>query len=1215
MLISSCDCLNFDEKCKIYLTDHLQVANDVDDCLAWVQQAELVFSSDLTSISDEDAMMEAFGRHEQVYKEMDRRKSRIEAVLKRGKSMLSAIPSAEKSSFSARLDVLFRRWSSLSERASHKESHFDSFVSSQEDFYENLEGFVEWMRRMGMVVSQDIDEFVGKSKYIEALLTHQGFCEDIKHHERIYEMLIKNGEKILEGLPIERKKSFHEQLLKLKEGWENLVDVATDKEEDLVGLSGVASARFVLSRSNSKKTVPHIADEEEEELTKKLNVIESRLEELRTKVRVAGENTDEKMESHLAVCLQSDAEMEKIDDVIGKVSRLPIGSDERRAINVHIENVKRQWDEIAEALHRERSDLEKEIEVEGKLDSLNREFDEIDRSIDLSRPMLMEDLECGLEKMIGFIDENSDIEDKIMKLPDKSGVSVKMKMLSVVKEMFDQVDEKKNHIRVEIEKLKEREVLIAEIDHLTLQVAMLNQPWSPQEDENGDEDELAALSHSVKLCLDLTEKALLLKPRVMENSGERGMKLYEEKLTEIEDVLRREKEKKEKAFADFKTSKELIDALATEVANLKIEDKMAALVKIVSSTTTTSDLESVKETAYHTVKELETLKKKSCDIENCFPEQNVTGIAELMVILGEHELQFQAIIESVEQFQLFSEHAYSIAGKFETLRNDLISSSSDITDAREKLHVFTHVKREIVEDIVSLQSTVQEIKVMESKVATSELKAVLQKKLDYITDNLDNTLLELNIMGMNLQVESKCRSILEGLDRLSFDSSLSLEDSREYSERYLEKVGKYESDLFQMEKEIEGEEQRESIAEVSEKCRKTKDLLQNRMVEINEVIPLKSLFYDGIQKCEKFIASFYYGKIKGGNVTEVKQKILDARKVLESNLKDTNREEVMHRVSSLSCKDFEDMIEKQRKIAEESDRALKQVDEQERSVDEYMRISDLIRDEFQNLMMKKLNEFSSMVEVEETLEELKSKEELMKSEIDSLGESLDAIKDLIEDAEIQNISKQMSDYEKGLENLLNAVARMEEDLVNGKSEIHEFEVCNDELCRNLEKGREQFDLDMKISLTFEAIYSIFDPFLLSISAAEFQLGSLSEKVYALCLPLKEKDRLLSTIDDSERKISSAKLYVESWKGKVDHWNKSIKEGIIAVNNIELWIENLERCLHPKVTENFEAEMKDLGEIEKEMDGIGKQVSQICKITVDAGRAEFIYFSSILNVYL
>ena len=1176
------------------------MTNDVDDCLAWVQQAELVFGSDLTSISDEDAMMEAFRKHEQIYKEMDQRKDRIEAVLKRGNSMLDTIPLDEKASFSAKLNVLFKRWSNLSDRASHKESNFDSFVSSQEDFFENLEGFVEWMGRMGLLVSEEIDENSGINEHRENLLIHQDYCNDIHHHEQMYEMLIKNGEKILEGLPSERKKSFHEQLQRLKEGWESLVDIAIDKEEDLLGLSGVVDRKSSLSRSSSRRSQPCIAKEEAEELSEALDVIEKRLKGLKKEIGMVGDRTDEKMEHHMAICMQSDAEMEKIDEIVAKVSHLPVESDERKMMNAKIENVKQEWDEIAEALHRERSDLEKEIEVEGRVDNLNKEFDEIDCSIDLCRSISVENLQSGLEKMVNFIDGNSDIQDRIMKLPEKSRAKVKLKMLSKVRGIFDRAVAKKNQIGMEIKKIKERDLLTAEIDQLTYEVAMLNQHQPVDEDENG-EDALTSLSRSVKLCLDLTEKALLLKPQVTENLGERGMKAYEEKLCEIEDVLREEKKKKEKELADHKTLRELTDSLYKKMTDLKCEEKMVDIVMALSSSASIVDLDSVLQEAYRTKNELDLLKKKACEVEDCFPEQNGFGVGRLLIALSEHESLFLSSIKSIEDLRLVYEHSIGVETKLKALKSDLISSS-DLDDPKEKLQIFAHLKKEIMEEIDNLQSTIQEIKISVSESTKSELDSVLQRRLGVTGETLDNMLVELNMIEVTLEQEKKYMLIGEELDKFNFDLSLSLKDSKLYLEECLAKVKKYELDLLQMENN-QKEQQKELTTKVFEKCRKSKDLIQNRLTVFCDGISRKSSYYDAAKKCEELIASFDDGRIKRGIARELQLELINAKREFQNHLAIVKSEDAILYVSNLSLKDSEDMLEVQKKVVEESSRIFGKLENAERSVDCFIKTSDLIRDEFQKSNAKKLGEFSCILAAEEKLKELKLREEYVQGMIGSLRKMLPVMENLANDAEVENMSKEMGEFEEGMENLMNENACLENELMNAKEKVQEWEVLNDEIYRSLEESKQRFDVDLRSSKTLEVVSSIFDPFVRSIAAAELQLNSLSEKlhVHAQFLPSEEKEALFLKLEESKSKLSSAKAYLESWNRKLSDWNKLMSERTSAIMNVEKWMKKLDVCLDPIVTNNIEKELRDLGELEEDMERIGNEVSQICRNTVDTGR--------------
>ena len=1171
----------------------------MDECLAWVQQAELIFGSDLTSISDDDAMMEALGRHEQIYKEMDQRKSQIEAVLKRGSNMLDLIPFDDKSFFSERLNVLFRRWSSLSEKAFRKESTFDSFVADQESFYENLEGFLEWMQRMGLVISQDVDENVDKPEHKENLLIHQGYCKDIKDHEKMYKMLMKNGEKILECLPFERKKSFHEQLQRLREGWIGLVDVATDKEEDLIELSGAVDGESILFTSNLKGSESHSETVVREDLSKRLDVIDGRLKRLRMETKAVGESADERMKQHLAICLQSDSEMEKIDEVIARASCLPVESEERKSINGKIEQVKKEWDDIVESLHRERSDLEKEIEIERKLDSLNSKFDEIDDSIDLSKSVPVRELERGLENMACFIDNNSDIQDYIMKLPERSGADVKMKMLSKARRVFERADAKKDQIRSEIEKLRKRDLLTSEIDQLTLSVAMLNEPRSADEDEDRKEDILTVASRSVKLCLELTEKTLMLKSQVTENSGEGGLKAYEEKLVEIENILINEKEKREKVLADYRTSKELSDVLSKEIYDLRCEEKLAGWIMAVSSAMTAVDFDEVLNEAHGFMKKLELLIGKENDLEERFPEQNEGDVRGILNVLKAYESELQSFMKSTEEIKFVYEHMGVMEEKLMALKRSLLLPF-DVNDPNESLEVFTHNKKEITKEIRNLNLTAQEMKIKRLETTSSELNTILEKKLSFTVEISESMLVELDKIEASLKLRKSCKLIEDDLCQLQFDSTLSLKQLKDDIERYMTKVERFESDLTQMEKNTEEEGSGELIGEFYEKCRKCKDMLMKRMALISQGISQKSAFCDAVQKCEDFAVSIDDGIVKGRTAEDVQQKIQYVKEDFHRYLEIVKSEDAIQQVSKLSETDSQDMLKIQSVAIEQSVRALRKLEDAEISVDSFAAVFNLIMDEMQKLKTKKLDEFSCIAEAQKTSKEKKFIVERIKSKFVSFWDSFNNIKGLLDDAELKNISNQMLDNEKELENLMIINARLEDELMDGEKQMKDFEISNDEICENLKKCKEQFDLDLESAKTLEGLNSVLDQFLHTIAVIELKLGSFSDKFPASCLPSKEKDELLLKLKDSKSSVSSAKDHLENWREKVKSWTDSLEEGKSAVRSVGKWMDKLECFLDNDVTKSVEKELQDLEEIEKELEGIGNEVSQICRSSAATG---------------
>ena len=1171
----------------------------MDKCLAWVQQAELIFGSDLTSISDDDAMMEALSKHEQIYKEMDQRKSQIEAVLRRGRNMLDLIPFDDKSIFSERLDVLFKRWNSLSEKAFRKESTFDSFVADQESFYENLEGFLEWMQRMGLVISQDVDENVDKPEHMENLLVHQGYCKDIKDHEKMYNMLMKNGEKILECLPFERKKSFHEQLQRLREGWVGLVDIATDKEEDLIELSGVVEGESILFTSNVKRSESHSETVETEDLSKKLDVIKSRLKNLRMKTKAVGETADERMKQHLAICLQSDSEMEKIDEVIARATCLPDESEERKTINGKIEKIKKEWDEIVESLHRERSDLEKEIEVERKLDSLSSKFDEIDGSIDLAKSIPLEDLECGLENMVCFIDNNSDIQDYIMKLPEGSGVDVKMKMLSKVRKVFERADAKKDQIRNEIEKQRKRDLLMSEIDQLTLSVAMLNEPRSADDNEDGKEDILTVLSRSVKLCLELTEKTLMLKSQVPENSREGGLKVYEDKLVEIESVLANEKEKRENELADYRISKEMSDSLNKQIKELKYEEKLACWIMTVSSAMTAVDFDDVLNDVHGFMKKLELAMGKESEFEERCVEQTEDDVRKVMNMLKAYESELQSFMESTEEVKFVYEHLGVMQEKIMAFKRNLLLPLN-VRDPNESLEVFTHNKKEITEDIRRLKLTVQEIQLKTPETVITELNTIVENKLAFAVETSESMLVELDEIEASLELRKSCRLIEDDLCQLQFHSTLSLKESKDYVERYMAKVEGFESDLAQMEKSTEEEGSRELIADVYGKCRKCKDMLTKRMALISQGISQKSVFYDAVQKCEDFAVSFDDGKIRGRTMEELHEKMQNVKQDFHKYLEIVKSEDTIQQVSKLSEIDSQDMLKVQSIAIEKSVRASQKLEDAEISVNSFIKVLNLIRDEMQKSKVKKLDEFSCIAEAQKTLKEKKLMEERMKSKFVSFWDSFNAMEGLLDDTELKNISNQVLDNEKELENLMVINACLVDELMAGEKQRKDFEMCNDEICENLKNCKQQFDLDLDSSKTLEGLNYVFEEFLHTIAVAELKLGSLSSKFSASCLPSKEKDELALKLKESKSSVTSAKAHLENWREKVKGWTDSLEEGNTAVHNVGQWMDKLECFLDNDVSKNLEKELQDLEEIEKELDGIGNEVSQICRSSAATG---------------
>ena len=1187
------------------------MTNDVDDCLAWVQRAEFVFSSDLTSISDEDAMIEAFGKHEQIYQEMDQQKERIEAVLKRGSSMLDVIPSSEKSSFNERLDVLFKRWSNLSERASDKESNFDSFVSNQENFYEHLEGFVDWMRSIGFQLSQDIDENDEKSEHKENLLIHREYCKDIKRHEQMYEKLMKNGEKILEGLPNERKMSFHEQLLRLKEGWENLVDVAIDKEEDLVELSGFVEEDCIFSRSNSKRSEHSVVKEEVEGLSKDLDIIENGLKEVRKEIGAVKGKTDEKMKHHLAVCLRSDAEMEKIDEVLVKASRLPKESEERKIMDAKIEDVKKEWNEIAETLHRERSDLEKFIEIERDLDNLSDEFDAIESSVDLTESVSVENLESGLEKMICFVDENLNIQERIMKLPEKYGSEVKLKMLSKVEAIFEKANARKDRIGVEIEKIKDNEKLVAEIDQLSLKVAMLNQPPSGSEDDAASEDIFTALASSIKLCQELIEKALSLKSHVKENL-EVDREKYTGNLDEMESVLKREIEKKEKELVDLKTSKELTDSLNQEVTDFSHAERLDDLREKLSSAMTDDEFDVILKDAYELQKNLEKSKGKAFEIRDCFPNQTGNGSETLIDYLHKQEKQLESFMESAKEYRIVAHQANVLDGKLKAIKSDLLSSA-EVQDPTEKIRIFALLEKDAKQDIENLKGSVRE---MEDSVEVGlpvNSNNIQSKMVRFASAAAKNSLLELNAIKISLEQNERCQQIEKNIDRMNFGASLSLENLKGHLEKCLSEVEQYENEISKMEKVTENETQKEFFEEVRENCKNCKEKVLKKMDHVSEGISQKNLHHDDLKDCEKLINEFDENGIKEKTVKELQQKILRTRKAFENNLNIAANENVAQGIAKLSEKEADAVTNRQRNVLKESGRIMENLDNVERNVNDFIQLSDSIKNEYENHWEKNVGEFNSIEEGNAKLQEQRSKEKDIRSKMDSLIYIFNVIKSLVDNNEVEAVSKQLSGYEKDLESLQNANECLEQDLLKCNEGNADMNMCNNEISNNLEKERKQFDFNLKNLKTLEDIDSIFNSFSDAIEAAQYQLNSLCEK--DLSLPSKEKKNIKLKLEDTGVKLSSANDCLEGWKKKVNDWTDALKEGNNSIENVKKWMDKLEQVLDHEVTRNVKKESEDLGEIEREIEGIGNEVTQICKKTFGTSKLQKVLVNQISLSYI
>ncbi len=507
----------------------------MEDCIAWLENAENVFNRDLTQITEEDAMMEAFGKHELIYKEMDQRKDRIEAVLKRGNDMLASICEEDKEALKERLDLLDRRWSCLGQRASSAELNFDNFIADQETFYEDLEGFVEWLQRVGMEVSGDIDNEDASKQ----LSTHRVICSDIKIHEKMMQKLVCSGRKILDGLPPGRKSSFQEQLQRIISGWDDLVDEAVKKEEELCVVCNVTDGFSELSKKVRKFGVSQ--DSKETSMLREADDIMEKLVEIRNEVAVAQSDLDVKqqMERHLEVCLRADAQMEKIEKLAGRVEAMSLEEEQKSKLEAKIGLLQSIWNELGDELNSRRNDLERALEVEQKVERMKQRSNDLSLEDSSFDDLSKEDLEARIPSLQKFIDDVSELRNDVSSTSsDNSLVPELDGLVEKARVCLDCADRN-------LEKLEIVDELKLEINGFLLQVStFLEGPGEEfdnyDEDSDNDRDEQTR-GFSPEECEPFISLSEDLLRRIDDNSSS-DLLPYRKSIEDFEARLKRRKE-------------------------------------------------------------------------------------------------------------------------------------------------------------------------------------------------------------------------------------------------------------------------------------------------------------------------------------------------------------------------------------------------------------------------------------------------------------------------------------------------------------------------------------------------------------------------------------------------------------------------------------------------------------------------------------------------
>ena len=1188
----------------------------------------------MTSITDEDKMIEAFGKHEKVYEEMTSQRGRIEAVLKRGNSMLESIPSDGKSEMKEKLDVLFKKWSNLSERASFKEAHFDDFISDQESFYEDLEGFVEWMQNLGLLVSQDIDEDLTKADQKGNLLAHRELCEDIAEHEKMFQKLFKSGNRILDGLPFERKDSFGEQLQRLVEGWENLVDGAVDKEEELAELSGVSDGFSVLLRTKSMREEREMErvsidriQEDVTEISGRLVVVKESLKHQQTYSTI-----EEQMQQHLEICLRSDEEIEKIEKLVIKASKLPEGTEDRKQVNEQIEKLNKDWELLANLLHRERSDLEKAMEVNRNIEVMIQEFEKIDAPLILERKVgtehSIDELEVGLDNLLTFIDKNSFLQEKVMNLPDKVSKEIKRGLLTKVDNIFQKAALIKNEIKDQIDCLVGKDSVKAEIDGLLLRASMFNQPpFDDSQDENGDgedgEDRVAVISRSVNECKVMIETAKALKVKLIERPDREFLSAYENCLDEVVRNLEGERDKLDEELESLKEREELKEQFLKDWNKEDISSKLETVMQRLSNESVPENIEDILHDAKQIEQNLKAFKERKSEITTQIPGQKLSTFTEVDRDIDQLEKRITDFLNISGNIALINGRSKLLHDELSAVENDIMVSN-ELLDLKEKRTIFGNIEEEMKQKAEELEIYAEETLSKGLENVPSDLREILQtvvtsafKTAKSVSVKLDQTKDALEKEEKIHVLKAKCDSLINAL----IDSLLlELNEITEGLDGVVLKIEELKSSCIQIRSELKKSESRFGV-EYSKKLESDIENVESAIKGFEEIVLEKE------------------NQAKRANETrnDIERVISDCEMLLDSPLESIASDEELMQVSKekeseidrmislldgyvpkvgvvaeISTKDADLFNMKMEKVKAELLKSKERAKTLKESTDNFLELLNTVQDDLSNEMLCTVADFDSLGDVHNYLDENKAKLVNVGRKIGKMRDAFRIIKSSLCEDERNRLQKNIVDLEKSYAMKKNDLQCIEEELVKASEDTKECSNEYEGILYTLDVITENFATDCTSFQDEDAVTNSLDQFLKAVGKEEGKLNELinQQSNVVSCLPLTEQDLINAKIVEAKNRIRSAKQQHQEETNRRNDRIEQKNELENCLENIGKWTEKINEVIRGDLTlDMLERESKALEEIEQEVVDKEREINQMCEIIT---KPSMMYF---LNIYL
>ena len=1190
-----------------------KVDADVDDCLAWVQKAEVVFSSDLTSITDEDAMIEAFGKHEAIYREMDQRKDRIETVLRRGSSMLDVFPSADKGSMKGRLDVLFKKWSNLSERASSKESNFDNFVSDQEFFYENLEGFIEWMQRLGCMISEDIDEEAGKSVLNDCLLEHRDLCGDIKGHKNMYEKLIENGNKILEGLPVERKASFDEHLRRLKSGWENLVDVAIGKEQDLALLAGDEEHASALSKQDG---VARDEQQEIESILSDLDVIADGLKKVRVDAaRIPCQGTvSELMQNHLAMCLQSDAEIEKLDALVAKAAKLPQGNEDRIKIDCIVEKLQEEWQALVEGLHRERSDLEKAVEFERTVEELSDQLVAMDgKENDENGELgLVDQLDGSLEGLSILIDKNMSLQDQVLGLPESKYSQLKRDLLAKVEGLMKKAEVRKQEFKGKIDSIVKINSLKQEAEGILFEVASLNETeLEKNANANKNEDKIKTLSGSIMARQSLLEKTIRLKLKIEDSREHGAVADYVSHFEDIESKLTAELEKDERKLVDLKTSKRLKDDVFEDFDALRIEAQLKELADNLPLSEDVLQLQSVEHKTEGIRKDLKELRRKTEEIRSCFEQSDDAELKGLLETISELDKRAALIAKTVKSGSNIVEKSSTLGMKFAALENDFLSFE-DSHNLREQSILLGSVEKEILDDVKELRKVATEMQDDQLKM----FPPLADFQMNLVTSKIKAAeKIESEICKVKAHLEERKR--MESIEKalLSFkqiatDPMTTLENAREAAVKALNEIENLEIELDVISKSVFAEENGSENAaghEVEIKrllsfCQDNKRKISDKIQLVEEAIHRKFDLENFLDECESLADTS-----NAGGKFETKEHLL--KRIGQIKVKGEASVKKLEQMEKDLSDIFRQLGKADENIAGKTTRVIEALQKKilfyattEKLARDFIDLTNVIKRDLEYLHTPGLDESYKMEDAEVKAEDYKTKIEDVRIKIVALSELAKVIHEQLEGTEI-DIQKELDELQRDVELKEDLAASFSLDLANAKENVYRNNLGCEEIFDCFKDANVAFERGLNNSKSHAALSQHISGFISDIDSLDAKVVCLSNDLAnsSTQMPAYEKELQGEKISNLKTKLTAARSRVSNLQKDILILNDKITENESSMVYIEKWMDNVASILREENMKDVGKELGELEKVENDFDATAEKVQRICENVVKSSK--------------